>query len=33
MQEFPSDRSVLILDNCAVYKSEALRELVESKSE
>ena len=30
MQPFPLDRSVLIMDNCAIHQSELLRELVES---
>ncbi|THV04577.1 hypothetical protein K435DRAFT_573727, partial [Dendrothele bispora CBS 962.96] len=29
MNPFPGDRSVLIMDNCAIHKSEALREVVE----
>lgn len=32
MQPFPNDRSVLLLDNCAIHKSELLREVVEAKS-
>lgn len=31
MNPFPQDRSVLILDNCSIHKSEVLRELVEEK--
>lgn len=30
MNPFPNDRSILVLDNCAIHKSEALREAVES---
>lgn len=29
MNAFPGDRSVLVMDNCAIHKSEALREVVE----
>ncbi|KZP21878.1 hypothetical protein FIBSPDRAFT_687136, partial [Athelia psychrophila] len=29
MNPYPQDRSVLILDNCSIHKSEALREVVE----
>ncbi|KAL1688513.1 hypothetical protein GGG16DRAFT_18531, partial [Schizophyllum commune] len=29
MNPFPGDRSVLILDNCAIHKSETLREIIE----
>ena len=31
MNPFPQDRSVLILDNCAIHKSELLVEAVEQK--
>ncbi|KAF8220664.1 hypothetical protein L208DRAFT_1066892, partial [Tricholoma matsutake] len=31
MNPFPQDRSVLILDNCAIHKSELLREVVEAQ--
>ncbi|KZS87565.1 hypothetical protein SISNIDRAFT_419389, partial [Sistotremastrum niveocremeum HHB9708] len=30
MNPYPGDRSVLILDNCAIHKSRLLREVVES---
>jgi len=30
MNPYPQDRSVLILDNCAIHKSTALREVVEA---
>lgn len=30
MNAYPGERSVLILDNCAIHKSEALREVVEA---
>ncbi|KAJ3843978.1 hypothetical protein F5878DRAFT_526676 [Lentinula raphanica] len=30
MNPFPGDRSVIIMDNCRIHKSETLRELVES---
>ena len=33
MNPFPQDRSVLILDNCAIHKSAALREVIEAKGE
>jgi hypothetical protein len=33
MNPYPQDKSVLILDNCAIHKSEALREVVESFGE
>ncbi len=29
MKPFPQDRSILILDNCAIHKTRALREIVE----
>lgn len=29
MNPFPGCRSVLVLDNCKIHKSEALREMVE----
>ncbi|THU92536.1 hypothetical protein K435DRAFT_592130, partial [Dendrothele bispora CBS 962.96] len=29
MNPFPGDHSVIIMDNCAIHKSEALKELVE----
>ncbi|KZV70238.1 hypothetical protein PENSPDRAFT_543418, partial [Peniophora sp. CONT] len=29
MNEFPGDKSVLLLDNCAIHKSQYLREIVE----
>lgn len=31
MNRFPNDRSVLIMDNCAIHKSDYLRELVEAQ--
>ncbi|KIM77506.1 hypothetical protein PILCRDRAFT_795832, partial [Piloderma croceum F 1598] len=31
MNPFPQDRSVLILDNCAIHKSAALCEVIEAK--
>jgi hypothetical protein len=31
MNKFPNDRSVLILDNCAIHKSEYLREIIEAQ--
>lgn len=31
MRPFPQDRSVLILDNCAIHKSDTLRQMVEAK--
>ncbi|KAJ7247434.1 hypothetical protein B0H12DRAFT_1176342 [Mycena haematopus] len=31
MNSYPNDRSVLILDNCAIHKSEYLREVVEAQ--
>jgi len=31
MNPYPQDRSVLILDNCAIHKSEYLREMVEAQ--
>jgi len=30
MNQYPQDNSILILDNCAIHKSEALREVVEA---
>jgi hypothetical protein len=33
MNPYPQDKSVLILDNCAIHKGEALREVVESVGE
>lgn len=30
MNPYPQDRSVLILDNCAIHKSEVLREVIEA---
>lgn len=33
MNPYPQDRSVLILDNCSIHKSEALREVVEAQGE
>jgi hypothetical protein len=32
MNPFPQEKSVLILDNCAIHKSAALREVIEAKS-
>lgn len=32
MNPYPQDRSILILDNCAIHKSELLREVVEAQS-
>jgi hypothetical protein len=29
MNPFPGERSVLVLDNCSIHKSEAIREIVE----
>ncbi|KAF8810534.1 hypothetical protein BYT27DRAFT_7024247, partial [Phlegmacium glaucopus] len=31
MNPYPQDRSVHILDNCAIHKSEYLREMVEAQ--
>ena len=31
MNTYPQDRRVLILDNCAIHKSEYLREMVEAQ--
>ncbi|TFY57047.1 hypothetical protein EVG20_g8692 [Dentipellis fragilis] len=31
MKAYPNDRSMLILDNCAIHKSAALREMVEAQ--
>ena len=31
MNPYPQNKSVLILDNCAIHKSVALREVVEAK--
>jgi len=31
MNRYPQDRSVLILDNCAIHKSTYLREMVEAQ--
>jgi hypothetical protein len=31
MNPYPQNKSVLILDNCAIHKSAALREVVEAK--
>lgn len=33
MNPYPRDNSVLVLDNCAIHKSAALREMVEAQSE
>lgn len=33
MHPFPQDKSVLIIDNCAIHKSETLRIVVESTGE
>ena len=33
MNRYPQDRSVLILDNCAIHKSDTLRELVQAHGE
>lgn len=33
MQPYPQDKSVLILDNCAIHKNAALREVIESTGE
>ena len=33
MNPFPQDRSVFILDNCAIHKSAALCEVIEVKGE
>ena len=30
MNPYPGDRSILILDNCAIHKSRALREVIEA---
>jgi len=29
MKPFPLDKSVLVLDNCAIHKTKALREILE----
>lgn len=29
MNAFPRDKSVLVLDNCAIHKTNALREILE----
>jgi transposase len=31
MNPFPEDNSVLVLDNCAIHKSDALRAVVEAQ--
>ncbi len=33
MKPYPQDKSVLILDNCAIHKSDALHEVVEANRE
>lgn len=33
MNPYPQDNSVIILDNCAIHKSAALREMVEAQGE
>ena len=30
MNPWPGERSVLIMDNCAIHKSQALRDIVEA---
>jgi transposase len=30
MQPWPADRSVIVMDNCAIHKSDALREVIEA---
>ena len=30
MNPYPGDRSILVLDNCAIHKSQSLREVVEA---
>jgi transposase len=30
MQPWPADRSVLVMDNCAIHKADVLREVVEA---
>lgn len=30
MNPFPGDRSVLIMDNCAIHKAPVIREMIES---
>ena len=30
MNPWPEERSVLVMDNCAIHKSRALREIVEA---
>lgn len=31
MEPFPSNNSVLVMDNCAIHKSDAIREVIESR--
>lgn len=33
MNPFPADQSVLIMDNCAIHKIDAIREIVEAKGQ
>jgi transposase len=30
MNPYPQDKSIIVLDNCAIHKSELLREVVEA---
>jgi hypothetical protein len=32
MNPYPQDNSILIMDNCAIHKSDALRDIVEAHS-
>ncbi|KAJ7105263.1 hypothetical protein C8R44DRAFT_528567, partial [Mycena epipterygia] len=31
MQVYPNDNSILVLDNCSIHKSAALREVIEAQ--
>jgi len=31
MNPYPQDRSILVLDNCSIHKSELLREVIEGQ--
>jgi DDE superfamily endonuclease len=33
MNPYPQDKSILILDNCAIHKTRALREIVEGNGQ
>jgi hypothetical protein len=33
MNPYPQDKSILILDNCAIHKTRALREIVEGSGQ